>query len=376
VEDISSSDIDRRGNGSVKKIKVVITDDSLVARKFLEKFVTSDDELELVQTFSRATHLLEWLENNSQMVDVILLDIAMPEMSGLEALEIIKKKWPKIQVIVVSSLSDRDTIFEAMEKGAFDFVVKERQTIELTRLKDDIIEKIKASVGRSKGLDTAQIKESLKVGLIKDVVKKVALSPTSLRKYFIIGASTGGPATIEEILKNLKYFPDVAGFIIQHMFPGFTSTFANRLTEQLRALNPNKHWIVKEAEDGEMVKGGVIYVAPGGKNMIFRKEGLDIYIVIEDPKPEHTYVPNVNYAFEKIIEVVRPSQLVAVLLTGMGDDGAVGLKIIKEAGGWTIVESRESAVVWGMPRVAYEIGAYCEVLPKWKIAEAMNAKLL
>ncbi len=356
-------------------VNVVICDDSLIVRKILEKLLSENKEINVVKTFSKGEDVIEFIKNNVGKIDVILQDYILPGINGLEVLRKIKTIDRGIQFIFLSALNDAKVTIQALEEGAFDFIIKPSggSSIAVYQLKNDLINKVLEAYNQKdkKKISTIASKVSVsdkfsKTESISNI--KISQKAGNLRKYVAIGVSTGGPKALSKIFEKLDRFDDVAIFIYQHMPPAFTSILADRLDETSK-------WNVKEAEDGEYAKGGHVYVTPGERNLDLNNKGGLIYINLVKPLPEHIYKPNINYCFRQVLANIKPEQIIGIILTGMGDDGAKALLEMRKAGCYTIAQDKETSTVWGMPRVAAEIGAAKEILPIDKIGERLNVLL-
>ncbi len=346
------------------KIEVLVCDDSALMRKMLKEIINSDPALNVCGTARDGKDAV--IKARELKPDVITMDINMPGLDGITALQIITEE--KIApVIMVSSLTQEGavTTFEALELGAFDYVAKPGGTVStnIKAVSEELIRKIKAAAGvnilekLNKTKSSKDIQERIKT--ISAGIKKG--KPKLGYKAVAIGISTGGPKTIFDVLPYLPQNLNAAIFLVQHMPPTFTSSFAKRIdsASQLRCV---------EVEAGMEVEKGIIYLARGGKHLtLFKKSDGKIYIRTPS-KPEHLFIPSVDVMMESVLSVFG-EDTVGVLMTGMGDDGANAMVKIKEAGGITIAESEESAIVFGMPAEAIKRGGADIVAPSWQIAE-------
>lgn len=322
------------------KKKVLIVDDSAFVRQTLKKLLSSHKGIEVVGT---AVHGVDAIEKVLRFnPDVILLDLEMPLMDGFSFMRWLMMEKP-IPVIIVSSHSNKDTLFRALQAGAVDFIVKptKRASATLENIERELVVKIK-------GIDQRSLEK------LKDrkeppspVTTKEVLKTEGRYKVLAIGASTGGPQAIETILKGLPLL-GIPVLISQHMPAHFTRAFAERLDRVLS-------WNVKEAEHGEPLRANTVYICPGGTHMAVQRMGDNICIHLIKPSPEDRYVPSVDIMMESVGEVFK-NRAIGVILTGMGKDGQKGISNIKKAGGYTIAESEETAVVYGMPKVVINAG--------------------
>ncbi|MFN3567914.1 MAG: chemotaxis response regulator protein-glutamate methylesterase [Caldimicrobium sp.] len=328
------------------KIRVLIVDDSAIMRKLLNDILKKDPQIEIVGQANNGKEALE--KARLLKPDVITLDIEMPEMDGLTALKLLKAEKNPAKVIMFSSLTQEGAkaTIEALSLGAYDFVPKPstKSFIEsVKKIEEELIPKIK-SIMPEKGVlakpEKSLIMPKLKAGLFR---------------VLGIGVSTGGPQTLLEIFRNMPNSFPYPIFIVQHMPPLFTKQLAER-------LNKESPLTVKEAENGEVIKEGVAYVAPGDYHMEVVLEERTKKIYLHQGPPRSNCRPSVDVLFESLAKVYNGSCLVMVL-TGMGKDGLEGAKKIKERGGAVIAQDAQSSVVFGMPRAVIEAGLADEVLP-------------
>ncbi|KKM11214.1 chemotaxis protein CheY [Clostridiales bacterium PH28_bin88] len=342
----------------LRPIRVLIVDDSALMRKFIAEIFAQDPEIEVVGSArdgQEAVRLAGELEP-----DVITMDINMPRMDGLTALQHIMYTRP-VPVIVLSSLAKKGELatFEALELGAVDCIEKPGGTVSVGIAK--IAQEIRMKVKGAASANTRAAARTLKH--TERPMKSQAPSRGLARKLIVIGVSTGGPKTLVEILPALPDDLPAGVLVVQHMPGSFTRSFADRLNSicQMR---------VAEAGDGQAIEPGQILVAPGDYHLrVERRLGTDSLRVRLSTEPSSTlYRPSVTVTMESALKAAGGSKLVAVLLTGMGDDGAQAMVKIRQAGGRTIAESEETAVVWGMPREAIVRGGAEIVAASYQIA--------
>ncbi len=337
------------------KRKVLVCDDSALMRKLLREIIESDPGFEVVDIARDGEEAV--LKARQLHPDVVTMDINMPRMDGLTALQMIVEE--KIcPVVVVSSLTQEGatTTFEALELGAFDYVAKPGGTISrnIKVVRDELIEKLKVATRANMRRLTARVKVS-SISQEKPFLKKI------LRDFFAvaIGISTGGPKTIYEVLPHLPRNLNAAVFLVQHMPREFTRQYAERLDRYCRLK-------VVEAEDGMPVQPGVVYVGKGGYHLKLKKRSENLVIFLSSIPP-HMFMPSVDVMMESVLEHFG-SKMVGVLMTGMGDDGASAMREIHLAGGYTIAEAEETAIVFGMPQEAIKKGGARKVLPSYEIS--------
>jgi two-component system, chemotaxis family, protein-glutamate methylesterase/glutaminase len=326
-----------------KKVRVLVVDDSALMRKLIPQMLEASPSIEVVGTAMDGNFCLKKIEELHP--DVITLDLQMPGMNGIDTLKEIMRRHP-LPVIVVSSHSTEgaSVTFKALGLGAFDFVTKPQDaTTHMEESATELIAKIKAAAeckvvrpGRLLGLPTRPEKM---------FTRKTQQRPT---KLVAIGVSTGGPQALEFLLAQLP--PDFPGsiVIVQHMPEGFTDMFARRLDE----ICPLP---VKEAQSGDILQAGRVLVCPGSRHLRVKRLTMGDVVVLSDEARVNGHRPSVDVLFNSVAEEFG-SQAVAVLMTGMGDDGAEGLGAVKKSGGLTIAQNEESCVVFGMPKAAIERG--------------------
>ncbi len=340
------------------KIKVLIIDDSAFMRLALKKILTQNPNIE-VYTARNGIDGLEKLKNIKP--DVVTLDIEMPVMNGIETLKHIMKENPT-PVIMISSYTQEglDITMQCLQLGAVDFIGKPSGEISLDiDIKEkEIINKViaAANVKLSKFLNNRKERSI-------DIKRNFKTSRISV---VCIGTSTGGPRTLMDIIPYIPSDINVPIFIVQHMPPRFTKSLANRLNSMSK-LN------VKEAEDNEDIKVNNVYIAPGDWHLTIKEKILNKkYSIHLTKEPSNLlFRPSVNVLFFSAAKVFN-SRVLAVLLTGMGRDGADGMREIKRRGGITIAEDESTAVIFGMPAAAIEEGSADYILPSYKIASAIK----
>ena len=341
------------------KIKILVVDDSAFMRKVITELLESNNKFEVIDTARNGVDALKKIEK--EVPDVITLDVEMPKMNGLDFLKRLMGKNP-IPVVMLSSVTDKGSkeTIKALELGAFDFITKPSGSISLDidKVKDELIQKVELAAKSSvKEKISKQVRHKSKSNKKKSISNKIKSNKnsSSLRfsgsktKLLVIGASTGGPKAIKEVMSSLPKSLRVAILIVQHMPAGFTKSLAKR-------LNKLSDFKVKEATDGDKIKVGTALLAPGDRHMLVKNAKIKLS---QGPK-----VHNVRPAIDKTIGTVVKNykkSIVGVLLTGMGKDGAKGMKLIKEFGGQTIAQDEETSVVYGMPKVANELGAIDKV---------------
>lgn len=360
-----------KGNSS-KVIRVLVIDDSAYNRRSITNMLESHPLIKVVGTAVNGEEGIRKLFDLKP--DVVTLDLEMPEMNGFTFLRIVMNQSP-IPVLVVSSRREESNVFKAMELGAVDFLAKPTDKIstELYNIKEDLINKVLAAsmvniAMLKRRFDPIAVK--LEKGEIPPLpaVKEIRPEPAVLKKDIAgvvgIGASTGGPSALIKLMSKISYEFSHPVLITQHMPPGFTHAFAER-------LNRYSYLKVKEAENNEPLTRGSVYVAPGGYNMYIENDNGEYRIKLRKRSYDDKYVPSVDVLFSSIADHFGENSL-GIILTGMGSDGKVGLQMIREAGGLTIAESEETSVVYGMPKEAIKTGYVKLVLALDKIPEEIN----
>ena len=354
-----------------RKIRAVVVDDSAFMRKSLSLMMEGSGEIEIV---GMARDGLEGIEMvKKKMPDIVTMDIEMPKMDGITALQKIMKECPT-PVLMVSSLTTdgaKETL-RAMEYGAIDFIPKEMSyvSVNIGKIKDDLIEKVKTIV-RQKSL-SLRLERIRSLGVRKTESNNSRSIPVSLEalpnigyRAVGLGISTGGPLSLQKVVPKITAKLSVPLFIVQHMPPKFTKSLAER-------LNSLSEVEVREAEDGEIVKSGVVYIAPGGLHMVVEKTTANqVKIVITDKPVESLHHPSVDVMINSLLKVYGKYTL-GVIMTGMGHDGAGAIKELKLLGGYSIAQDEESCVVYGMPKAIVDAGFADLVLPLEIIPEAIN----
>jgi two-component system, chemotaxis family, protein-glutamate methylesterase/glutaminase len=356
----------------VRKIKAVVVDDSAFMRKSLSIMLESTGEIEVVATARDGIEGVEMVK--SKLPDIVTMDIEMPRMDGLTALQKIMKEHPT-PVLMVSSLTTegaKDTL-KALEYGAVDFIPKELSfvNVNIIKIKEDLVAKVKAIVSqRSLSLRLQRIQN---LNSNKNVSAPAAPKQNYSNKAIpqigyraiALGVSTGGPMSLQKVIPNISKKLSIPVFIVQHMPPKFTKSLAER-------LNGLSEVEVKEAEDREIVRGGVVYIAPGGFHMTVNKTGSNqAMISISDAPSETLHRPSVDVMINSVIKVYNKFAL-GVIMTGMGRDGADAIKELKMLGGYSIAQDEDSCVVYGMPKAVVDAGYADLVLPLENIANAIN----
>jgi len=321
-------------------IKVLIVDDSAIVRKIFQQELSSDPEINVVGAAPDPYVARDMIVQLKP--DVITLDMEMPRMDGITFLRKLMRYFP-LPIIVVSSLTQQgsDLALEALDSGAIEVMCKPGSAYTVGDMAYELINKVKAAAN-------IDVKKHIAPNLGK---KGKSISLTDLARttnqIIAIGASTGGTVALEYILSELPH--NMPGIIItQHMPKYFTKSFADR-------LNSRSKLRIKEAEDGDSVTSGVALIAPGDRHMLLKRSGARYYVNVKDGPLVNRHKPSVDVMFKSVAQTAGKNAL-GVILTGMGGDGARGMLEMKEAGALTIAQDEASCVVFGMPKVAIDLG--------------------
>ncbi|MEQ1579638.1 MAG: chemotaxis response regulator protein-glutamate methylesterase [Steroidobacteraceae bacterium] len=352
----------------MKKVRVLIVDDSALVRRLLTEIFATDGDIEVVGAANDPFMAREKIKQLNP--DVITLDVEMPRMDGVTFLENLMRLRP-MPVVMVSSLTQAgaDVTLRALELGAVDFVTKPKVDLagSLTNYADEITSKVKAAAGaRPRARPASPLTSGPAPKLSADaILPGVARRAPVLRtteKIIAIGASTGGTEALRELLSALP--PDAPAIVIsQHIPAAFSGPFAQRL-DKASAM------AVSEAQDGQYLLPGHAYVAPGDRHLIVERDGARYRCRLNDGPHVNRHRPSVDVMFRSVAHSVGPNA-VGIILTGMGDDGARGLKEMLEAGARTVAQDEQSSVVWGMPGSAVKLGAAEIVMPLSRIPQAL-----
>jgi two-component system chemotaxis response regulator CheB len=352
---------------TAERIRVLIVDDSAGSRRTIQDILESSPDMTVVGKASDGEEALR--SALTLKPDLVILDLQMPRMDGFTFLRILMSRHPT-PVIVVSSYSQKENVFKALELGALDFVAKPTGDEDLAPLKEEILGKVAmvrhlqpANLRGSGRPDTGQryMPPAPTEGPSPPIPPKPAAPPA--KKLVVIGASTGGPAAIGELLERLPIDLDAAVVVAQHMPDKFTKTFAER-------LNRRSVWDVREATNGDLLPRGVALVAPGRRCLEVVADGRERRVAVVAASPEDRYVPSVDRLF-RTAAAAYGADAIGVVLTGMGDDGREGVVELASRGGKVVAEAPETAVIFGMPSAAVRTGRVDKVVPLGRIAEML-----
>ena len=361
----------------MRKIKVLIIDDSALVRQVMTEILNADNAIEVIGTAQDPLDAREKIKKLKP--DVLTLDVEMPKMDGITFLANLMRLHP-LPVVMVSTLTEKgaDITFEALELGAIDFVSKPKiDVIEgLNDYATEICEKVKTAslvnvtkISDRRARRTATINSTaskIEPKLNADaVLEKRSAQKSRLKttdKIIALGASTGGTEAIKEVLSGMP--ANSPGIVIsQHIPEMFSKPFAER-------MDKNSAMTVYEAVDGQQILPGHVYIAPGNRHLIIERSGARYICRLNDGPPVNRHKPSVDVMFRSVAQNVGPNAI-GVILTGMGADGAEGLKEMLENGATTLVQDEKTSVVWGMPGEAFKIGAAADQYPLEEIAKEL-----
>ena len=343
-----------------KPVRVLVVDDSALMRKLIPKILEQDASIEVVGTAMDGHFALKKIEDLSP--EVVTLDLEMPGLNGIDTLKEIMRRW-RLPVIVVSSHSTAGAAItlKALALGAFDFVAKPQDvSARMPAIATELIKKIRAAA-QSAGVQTQFLPAETPGVLLPPKLRPVA--PTHI---IAIGVSTGGPNALQYLFSKLPVEFSGSILVVQHMPDGFTELFAKRLDETCPIR-------VKEAQSGDLLVAGRALICPGNRHMKVKKLPLGNVALLSEDAPVNGHRPSVDVLFHSIAEEFGP-QAMAVLMTGMGEDGAVGLGEIRAAGGFTVAQSQQTCVVFGMPKAAIERGYVMRIADLQELPSILQAQ--
>jgi two-component system chemotaxis response regulator CheB len=340
------------------KVRVLVADDSALMRQTMKRIIAASGDLELVGLARDGEDAIA--KARELRPDVISMDINMPKLDGITALQTILQEGI-CPVVMVSSLTQKGTTttFECLELGAFDFVAKPDGTVSsnMGAVADELVYKLKAAARR--GI-VSRLQRTRERRQPYQPPARATFQAVVGNRAVAIGISTGGPATLQDVLPQIPADLPASIFLVQHMPPAFIASFAKR-------LNDSCSLSVVEARSGMSVEQGICYVAPGGKHLCLHRKMTGEVVIRTPTTPATLFVPSVGVMMESVLNIYGVDTI-GVLMTGIGDDGADQMVAIKEAGGHTIAESEETAVVYGMPREAVERGGASVIAPSHEVA--------
>jgi len=334
-------------------IRVLVVDDSAFMRTALSRMISSESGLEVVGTASSGSDALGKIPSLDP--DVITLDVEMPGLGGLETLRRIMAQSPH-PVIMVTSVTEKDaeTTFQALGAGAFDYIPKQLSaaSLDILHIQPDLVAKIRAAASWRRSHSAGNFARKPPQSAAFEYPDPGPVTPAIV----VLGTSTGGPKALQEILPLLPRDLPVPVLIVQHMPPGFTAPFAQRLNTLCSVT-------VREAAHRDPLQPGVVYIAPAGRHMTVERASDSRAFIYLDTRPEDSlHIPSVDITMKAVAEIYR-SLAMGVIMTGMGSDGALGMKAIYSHGGITIGQDEASCTVYGMPRACAEMGILKRVVP-------------
>ena len=357
---------------SGQRIKVLVVDDSVVVRRLVAGVLEQDPAVEVVGAAANGRIALARIAQLEP--DVVTLDIEMPELDGLATLAELRPRWPRLPVIMFSTLTERgaEATLEALSLGASDYVTKptgfHNAADAMARVKADLIPRIKALHGRRQLSRMPQSAETVVAPVPSGPPVKPPARPANARIDVVaIGVSTGGPNALAELLPALPATFPVPIVIVQHMPPVFTRMLANRLDGRC-AVD------VIEAEGGEVLLPGRVHIAAGGRHLTLARQGTSVITVANDDPPENSCRPAVDVLFRSVADLYGANAL-AVVLTGMGQDGLRSSEMIRLAGGQVVAQDEATSVVWGMPGFVARAGLADAVLPLDAVAGEIGRRV-
>ncbi|MCC5949529.1 MAG: chemotaxis response regulator protein-glutamate methylesterase [Nitriliruptoraceae bacterium] len=351
--------------------RVLVVDDAVVVRRIVTDVLKEDPNLEVVGTASNGRIALQKIPQLNP--DIVTLDVEMPEMNGLETLVELRKRYPRLPVIMFSTLTDRGTsaTMEALLKGANDYVTKPANvgsvTEAMARVREQLVPKVHALCGTApSAAPGAPAQPARRVPTPTPAPPRPRARPsTPVVQAVVIGVSTGGPNALAEVIPALPASLGVPVFIVQHMPPMFTKLLAER-------LDGHSPLTISEAVDGEVVRPNHVYIAPGDFHLEVVRRGVEVVTRTTKGPLENSCRPAADVLFRTATAIYGAGTLCAVL-TGMGADGRRGAEHVHEAGGHVIAQDQATSVVWGMPGAVAAAGLADELVPLDQVASRLSA---
>ena len=345
-------------------IKALIVDDTVTYRKILSDILSGIPEIEVIGTAPNGVIALKKIA--LQPVDIVFLDLFMPEMDGIETLKNIRKDFVKTKAVMVSSgnPSDVRSTISALELGAIDFIQKpalSNQQANIDFLKKEITRVLNLFPFRreAKPVPSAAFQPVKPVMPVSKTLKPAHVD------VFVIGVSTGGPEALHKFIPFLPASLSVPVLLVQHMPPVFTSSLADSLSKKSKVK-------VVEAKEGDIVEKGTVYIAPGGRHMTVMSRDLRNVIALNDGPPENSCRPSVDVLFRSVASVYSQGSILSLIMTGMGSDGLNGVRALKRKNCYSITQSESTCVVYGMPRAVDEAGLSDLSVPLPELAEQVS----
>jgi two-component system chemotaxis response regulator CheB len=339
-----------------RKTRVLIVDDSVVIRRLLSDVVSADPQMEVAGYAANGQIALAMLDQVSP--DIVTLDVEMPVMDGIETLKAIRARRKKLPVIMFSTLTERgaEATIDCLAAGASDYVTKPANvgsfSVSKERICEVLLPKIRALCG-----NPPQAPQPL----TKRILPAPRNAVSDRIDIVVIGCSTGGPNALAELLPALPSDFPVPILIVQHMPPAFTRFLAQR-------LNASSKLQVKEALDGALVEPGTVWIAPGDHHMVAVRAGTSVRLATNQDSPENSCRPSVDVLFRSVAKVYNRATVLALVLTGMGQDGLRGCEQLADTNAHIVVQDEQTSVVWGMPGFVAKAGLADAVLPLSQLA--------
>ena len=352
-----------------RPLRVLVVDDSALYRKVVSTILAESSNLEVVGTATDGKIAMQKIEELGP--DLLTLDLEMPQLDGIGVLREIERRKLKVGAIVLSAFSKEGAkaTTRALDAGAFDFVLKPASTNpeeSKSLLRSELLPKVRA-YGQSFRRTSSEVVDKCSKGLASSGQSSACLSPAKLSvqpELIAIGISTGGPQSLRRLIPKLSSQLPVPILIVQHMPPVFTASLAEELDKYSELT-------VREASHGDRLRPGVALIAPGGKQMKVRKGDSGIEIEVNEDPPERNCRPSVDYLFRSLSDT-QGSRCLALIMTGMGDDGLLGCRLLKRKGARIVAQDEASSVVYGMPRQIVENGLADVICPLERIHLEIN----
>ncbi len=354
------------------RIRVLIVDDAVVVRRLVSDALAADDEIEVVGTAPNGRIALQKIPQVNP--DVVTMDVEMPELDGIATVRALRQTWPRLPVIMFSTLTERGAAatLDALQAGASDYVTKPANVgsvaLAQQRVRDDLIPRIKSLAGRV-ALSPAPMRPPVAASASGPSPRPVvgAVGGEARPAIVAIGVSTGGPNALADVIPALPGDLRVPVVIVQHMPPMFTRLLADR-------LNAQSPLAVREGTAGLAITPGTVTIAPGDYHMVLERQHGELRAVLTQDPPENSCRPAVDPLFRSVVALYGPRTL-GVILTGMGQDGLHGCQSIRDAGGQILAQDEASSVVWGMPGFVVRAGLADRVVPLSDMAAEITRRV-
>jgi two-component system chemotaxis response regulator CheB len=352
------------------RIRVLTVDDAVVVRRLLFDALSGEPDIEVVGSAATGRIALQKIPQCNP--DVVTLDVEMPDLDGIATVREIRRNWPKLPVIMFSTLTARGAAatLDALSAGASDYVTKPANvggvTAGLARIREDLAPRIRSLAAAARGVTTAIAPAPVPRPPERPTPTAPALLAGKVEAV-TIGTSTGGPNALATLLPGLPGDMGVPVFVVQHMPPLFTRLLADRLDQQCGLK-------VVEAVHGTVARPDHVYVAPGDFHMVVKRRGVDVVVELLQTPPENSCRPAVDVLFRSVADVYGRGVL-GLVMTGMGQDGLVGARCIKDAGGTVVTQDEATSVVWGMPGFVTRAGLADAIRPLPSLADEIMLRI-